>query len=74
MDTNSLAQARWRRSSACDNSSGSCLEVTFLGDAILTRDSKDPQATVQAYTRDEWTAFITGARPRTYTTCQPAGR
>ena len=58
----SFTDANFRRSTACDNSGGSCLEVAFLGDAVLTRDSKDPQGTVQAYTRSEWGAFIDGVK------------
>jgi len=57
-----LSNAVWRRASACDNSGGSCVEVTNLGDTIITRDSKDPQGTVQAYTRSEWGAFIDGVK------------
>lgn len=57
-----LKDAKFRRSSACDNSGGSCVEVAVLGDAVVTRDSKDPQGTVQAYTRDEWSAFLTGVK------------
>ena len=57
-----LSDAEFRRASACDNSGGSCMEVAMLGDTIITRDSKDPQGTVQAYTRSEWSAFIDGVK------------
>jgi uncharacterized protein DUF397 len=53
-----LANATFKRASTCDNSGGSCLEVAMLGDTVITRDSKDPQGTVQAYTRSEWITFI----------------
>ena len=57
-----LTDAKFRRAAGCDNSGGSCLEVAILGDTIITRDSKDPQSTVQAYTRTEWTTFIDGVK------------
>ena len=40
----------------------SCVEVATLGDTVITRDSKDPQHTVAAYTRSEWTAFTDGVK------------
>ena len=58
----SLADVKFRRSSMCDNSGGSCVEVAVSGDTIITRDSKDPQGTVQTYTRVEWSAFIDGVK------------
>lgn len=62
MDTKDLAAATWHRSSLCDNSGGSCVEVAFLGDTVISRDSKDPQHTVQIYDRTEWTAFVEGVK------------
>lgn len=58
----SLDNVQFRRASACDNSGGSCVEVAILGDTVVTRDSKDPQGTVQCYTRGEWSAFVTGVK------------
>lgn len=57
-----MSSAVWRRSSKCDNSGGSCVEVAFLGDQVLTRDSKDPSGVPQVYDRGEWAAFIGGAK------------
>ncbi|MBT0772935.1 DUF397 domain-containing protein [Kineosporia sp. J2-2] len=46
----------WRRSSFCN--SVSCLEVAQDETDVLVRDSKDPAATPQRYTRQEWLAFV----------------
>ncbi|NUT37166.1 MAG: DUF397 domain-containing protein [Hamadaea sp.] len=48
----------WRRSQRCD--SNSCVEVAFLDDHVLVRDSKDPQGPVLRFTAEEWTAFAAG--------------
>ena len=57
-----MSSATWRRSSRCDNSGGSCVEVMHLGDQVLTRDSKDPEGRPQVYSREEWTAFVAGIK------------
>ena len=57
-----VSRAVWRKSSQsgphCDN----CVEVAFVNDAILLRDSKDPQGPVLVFTQGEWEAFVGGAR------------
>jgi hypothetical protein len=53
-------QPAWRRSSYCGTST--CVEVVRLGDAILVRDSKNPEAGTLAFTEDEWRAFEAGVR------------
>jgi len=50
----------WRR--RCDNSSGNCLEVAFLGDGVMVRDSKDQGGPVLTFTRAEWDAFTAGIK------------
>jgi hypothetical protein len=50
------AALHWRRSTRCG--SGSCVEVARLGDAILVRDSKNPEAGTLAFTEDEWAEFL----------------
>ena len=52
----------WRKSSLCDNSSGNCVEVAIVPDAVMVRDSKTPDGPVLIYTRAEWDAFLTGAK------------
>lgn len=46
----------WRRSRACNPLE--CVEVAFCGDRVLVRDSKQPEAGVLAFSRDEWRAFL----------------
>lgn len=42
---------------------GNCVEVTGLGGgSVGVRDSNNPQAPPLVFTRDEWAAFIGGAK------------
>jgi len=50
----------WQRSTRC--SAGACVEVAAGADAVLVRDSKDPDGTVLAFTRLNWDAFLADAR------------
>jgi Domain of unknown function (DUF397) len=50
----------WRRSSYCANNS--CVEVEFSSDQVAVRDSKDQHGPVLLFTRNEWDAFLKGAR------------
>jgi hypothetical protein len=52
----------WKKSTKSGPTGGQCVEVRQHGDAIEVRDSKNPQGQVLAFTRDEWVAFIDGAR------------
>ena len=58
----SLNDVRWRRSSRCDNSGGSCVEVAFLGAQVVARDSKDSDGAPLVFDRAEWAAFIDGVK------------
>jgi hypothetical protein len=51
----------WRKSSL-SFSNGNCVEVRGDGATVLVRDSKNPGGTVLRFTRDEWIAFLGGAR------------
>jgi hypothetical protein len=57
-----LSRARWLKSSrsgpACDN----CVEVAFVDDAIVVRDSKNPDGPALIFTPAEWDAFVGGAK------------
>jgi hypothetical protein len=57
-----LSRARWLKSSrsgpACDN----CVEVAFVDDAIVVRDSKNPDGPALIFTSAEWDAFVGGAK------------
>ena len=56
------ASLAWRKSGFCDNSSGNCVEVAMIPDAVMLRDSKTPDGPVLIYTRAEWDAFLMGAK------------
>lgn len=54
--------ADWHKS-ARSNPSGNCVEVSEGSEYVLVRDTKDKgNGPVLKFTRDEWTAFIGGAK------------
>lgn len=55
---------RWRKSEA--SAATDCVEVAFVGQSVLVRNSKDPAGPVLSFTHSEWTAFLTGARNGTF--------
>jgi hypothetical protein len=52
----------WRRSSKSGGNGGECVEVRRHGEAIQVRDSKDPTGPILRFTREEWAAFLGGAK------------
>jgi len=52
----------WKKSSRSGTNGGQCVEVRRHEQAIQVRDSKDPDGSVLRFTRDEWKAFIDGAK------------
>jgi hypothetical protein len=55
-----LTGAVWRKSThSCANG---CVEVSFVGDQIAVRDSKNRNGTVLVFTSAEWRAFTEGVR------------
>lgn len=50
----------FRKSSYSDN--GDCVELAPAGDAVLLRDSKDPDGPVLAFTRAEMAGWIAGCK------------
>ncbi|GAA3449831.1 DUF397 domain-containing protein [Dactylosporangium matsuzakiense] len=53
----------WRKSRFCG--SQSCVEVAHGLDAVLIRDSKDPEAAPLQFQPDAWRDFIAGLRNET---------
>jgi hypothetical protein len=57
-----IAAAAWRKSSRSGPWTDNCVEVAFVGDSILVRDSKNPAGAVLVFTPSEWDAFVNGAK------------
>ncbi|HEY9474490.1 MAG TPA: DUF397 domain-containing protein [Mycobacteriales bacterium] len=55
-----LSGARWR-SGADDGTTGG-VEIAFVDEVIVMRDSKHPAGPVLVFTRSEWDAFLAGAK------------
>jgi hypothetical protein len=52
----------WRRSSYSGSGGGQCAEVGAVPDAVLVRDSKDPDGPRLAFGRPTWGAFIAAVK------------
>jgi hypothetical protein len=57
-----VASAIWRKSSRSGPWTDNCVEVAFVGEAILVRDSKNADGAVLVFTPSEWDAFVDGAK------------
>jgi hypothetical protein len=64
-----LDGAQWRRSNRSATGSESsatgsenCVEVAFVGGAIVVREAGNPAGPVLLFTPDEWDAFVAGAK------------
>jgi hypothetical protein len=61
MNREALQGAEFRKAGECSDKS--CVEVAITADVIGVRDSKDNgRGPVLAFTPNEWTAFLDGAR------------
>jgi hypothetical protein len=54
------ATIAWRKSSFC--SGGACVEVAFVDDEVMTRDSTVADSPVLRFTRTGWSAFAEAVR------------
>lgn len=54
---------KWTKASA-STATGACVEVAHLGNtnSVFVRHSKQPDGPVLEYTREEWQAFLAGAK------------
>jgi hypothetical protein len=57
-----LDGAQWRRSNRSATGSENCVEVAFVGGAIVVREAGNPAGPVLLFTPDEWDAFVAGAK------------
>ena len=57
-----LTGAVWRKSSRSGPWTDNCVEVAFVDDAIVVRDSKRPEGPLLVFTPNEWDAFVDGAK------------
>jgi hypothetical protein len=56
-----FADAQWIKSRMC--SADGCVEVAHLkGGSVAVRDSKDISKSAHVFDREEWAAFIAGAK------------
>jgi len=46
----------WRKSSFSE--AGSCVEVAWMAESVLLRDSKNPAGPVLSFSLNEWHAFL----------------
>jgi hypothetical protein len=60
MSPSTQGLSAWRKSSKCANTE--CVEVASEQDMILLRDSKSPGTPAFRYTREEFRAFVEGAK------------
>lgn len=51
----------WRKSSLSADQDN-CIEVALFDNSILVRDSKDTTGPILTFTREEWDAFVEGAK------------
>ena len=57
-----LSDAVWHRSTRTGAFGDNCVEVAFVGGAIVVRDSKQPEGPRLVFTPQEWDAFVEGAK------------
>jgi len=51
---------QWQKSSYCGTNA--CVEIAQTSDAVLVRDSKNPEIAPLSFTADEWSAFVKGVQ------------
>ncbi|SEG70060.1 protein of unknown function [Thermomonospora echinospora] len=47
----------WRKSRRSDNGGQNCVEIASAEQAVVVRDSKDPEGGILAFRQSEWSAF-----------------
>lgn len=63
MRSSPLFRAAWCKSGRSnDGGDGDCVEVARLADQVALRDSKDADGPVLAFSRAEWSVFLSDVR------------
>jgi hypothetical protein len=57
-----LSRAQWFKSNRSGPNCDNCVEVAFVDEAIVVRDSKNPEGPALIFTTAEWDAFVGGAK------------
>jgi hypothetical protein len=52
---------RWRRSGRC-NGESTCVEIAFVEDRVLVRNSQAPDGPTATFSRAEWAVFVAGVK------------
>lgn len=60
-ESGACVEVAWRKSSYSSDTAN-CVEVAPVADAVLLRDSKDPDGPVLTFTPAAWGAFVAGVR------------
>ena len=50
----------WRKSTA--SGGGNCVEVAFVDESVLVRQSRDPLGSVLSFTHADWMGFLNSTR------------
>ena len=58
----SPASLSWRTSSFSNGAGGMCVEVAPVDDGVVVRDSRNPLGPALAFSGNEWSAFVAGAK------------
>lgn len=61
------ATASWQKSRACNPDAANCLETTSTQGHVWVRDSKNPFGPALGFTREGWSAFLTGVQRDEFT-------
>ncbi len=57
-----MISQEWKKSSKSGSNGGACVEVRSHDETIQVRDTKDRSGPVLTFTREEWEAFVGGAK------------
>jgi len=65
------ADITWHKSTVSGDA-GQCVEVAFVDDSVVVRNSRDPSGAVLSFTQQEWAAFLEGVKTGSSCLTRPA--